>query len=204
MLPTNAALVLIDLQRAVDHPSWGPRNNPNAESNVAQLLQAWRARHLPIVHIRHDSTDPASTYRPGQVGHEFKAEAAPVEGEIVVAKRTNSAFIGTDLEARLRAMECETVVVVGVSTSNSVETTVRMAGNLGIRALLVEDGCFTFDKRDWSGRLRTAREVHDMSLANLDGEYCTVVTTDWVLAALGTQGRSRGANGPIPKNDAAR
>ena len=185
MLPTNTTLLLIDLQRAVDHPSWGPRNNPNAEATVARLLRAWRARHLPLIHVRHDSTDPASTYRPGHVGHEFKSEAAPLEGETVVAKRTNSAFIGTDLEARLRSMDCRTVVVVGVSTSNCVEATVRMAGNLGFRTLLVEDGCFTFDKRDFGGRLRTAGEVHDMSLANLDGEYCTVVTSGWVLAALG-------------------
>jgi nicotinamidase-related amidase len=185
MLPGNAALLLIDLQQAVDHSSWGPRNNPDAEANVARLLQEWRARHLPLVHVRHDSTDPMSTYRPGQVGHEFKPEAVPLEGEIVVAKHTNSAFIGTDLEARLRSNGLLTLVVVGVSTSNSVEATVRMAGNLGFRTLLVADGCFTFDRKDWSGRLRTASEVHDMSLANLDGEYCTVVTTDWLVAALG-------------------
>jgi nicotinamidase-related amidase len=185
MLPSNATLLLIDLQQAVDHPSWGPRNNLNAESNVARLLREWRVRQLPLVHVRHDSTEPTSTYRPGQVGHEFKAEAAPLAGEIIVAKRTNSAFIGTDLEARLRSNGLLTLVVAGVSTSNCVEATVRMAGNLGFRTFLVEDGCFTFDKKDWSGRWRTAAEVHDLSLANLDGEYCTVVTTDWVLAALG-------------------
>ena len=185
MLPGNAVLLVIDLQQAVDHPSWGPRNNPGAESNVARLLHAWRTRRLPLVHIRHDSTEPASTYAPGQAGNRFKTEAAPLEGETVVAKRTNSAFIGTDLESRLRARGLLTVVVAGVSTSNSVEATVRMAGNLGFRTFLVEDGCFTFDRRDWSGRLRTAAEVHDMSLANLHGEYCTVVTTDWVLAAMG-------------------
>jgi len=185
MLPTNTTLLLIDLQRAVDHPCWGPRNNPNAEAIVARLLRAWRARHLPLVHVRHDSTDPASTYRPGQVGHDFKMEATPLEGETVVAKRTNSAFIGTDLESRLRSEDCQALVVAGVSTSNCVEATVRMAGNLGFRTYLVEDACFTFDKKDWSGRLRTASEVHDMSLANVDGEYCTVVSSDWVLAALG-------------------
>jgi nicotinamidase-related amidase len=185
MLTDNATLLLIDLQKAVDHPSWGPRNNPGAESNVARLLQAWRARHLPIIHIRHDSREPGSTYRPGQVGHEFKPETVPLEGELVIGKRSNSAFVGTDLEVRLRSVGTPALVVVGVSTSNCVETTVRMAGNLGFPTWLVADGCFTFDRKDWSGRLRTAAEVHDMSLANLNGEYCTVVTTDWVLAALG-------------------
>ena len=183
-LPANVALVLIDLQKAVDHPSWGPRNNPGAEANVARLLAAWRARRLPLIHVRHDSIEPGSTYRPGQVGHAFKPEAMPLDGEIVVPKRTNSAFIGTDLEARLRAGRCGAVVVAGVATNNCVDATVRMAGNLGFRTWLVADACFTFDRKDWSGRPRTAAEIHDMTLANLDGEYCSVVTTDWVLAAV--------------------
>jgi len=184
MLDERPTLLLIDLQKAVDHPSWGPRNNPGAERTVARLLAAWRARSLPIIHVRHDSNEPASTYRPGQPGHAFKEEATPLPGEPVVAKRTNSAFVGTDLEARLRAAGCRTLVVAGVATSNSVEATVRMAGNLGFRTHLVADACFTFARQDWSGRSRSADEVHDMSLANLDGEYCTVVRSDAVLAAL--------------------
>ena len=183
-LPAAPALLLVDLQRAVEHPSWGPRNNDGAEANAARLLAAWRERRLPLIHVRHDSTEPGSTYRPGQPGHEFKPLTAPLAGETVVAKHTNSAFIGTDLETTLRAAGCGALVVSGVATNNSVEATVRMAGNLGFRTFLVEDACFTFDRADWRGRRRTAAEVHDMSLANLDGEYCAVVGTAWVLAAL--------------------
>ena len=183
-LSSAPVLLLIDLQRAVEDPRWGPRNNPEAEPTASCLLAAWRARRLPLVHVRHDSTDPRSTYRPGQPGHAFLPLTAPLPGETVVAKRTNSAFIGTDLEARLRDLGCGALVVAGVATSNSVEATVRMAGNLGFRTFLVADACFTFARTDWSGRARTAAEVHDLSLANLDGEYCTVVTAAWVLAAL--------------------
>jgi nicotinamidase-related amidase len=181
MLTTNTVLLLIDLQRAVDDPSWGPRNHPEAEANVARLLGAWRQRGWPIVHVRHDSIVPGSTYRPGQIGNEFKPEARPLAGERVIAKQTNSAFIGTDLEATLRAQGYSAIVVVGVSSSNSVEATVRMAGNLGFDTYLVDDATFTFNKRDWRDRLRTAEEVHAMSMANLDGEYCRVVSADWVL-----------------------
>ncbi|MBS1856898.1 MAG: cysteine hydrolase [Acidobacteria bacterium] len=176
-----SVLIPIDLQKAVEHSSWGERNNPGAEANVARLLAVWRTRGWPVYHVRHDSKEPGSTYRPGQPGHEFKAEAAPLPGEIVIAKQTNSAFIGTDLEARLRAGGHTRLVIAGVSTANSVEATVRMAGNLGFDVRLVEDATFTFARRDWQGRARTADEVHAMSLANLHGEYCTVVTTDEVL-----------------------
>lgn len=73
------------------------------------------------------------------------------------------------------------MVVAGVITNNSVEATVRMAGNLGFQTWLVADGCFTFGRKDWNGAPRGADEVHAMSLANLDGEYCMVVTAEALL-----------------------
>ena len=185
-LPAGSALLIIDLQKAIDDPTWaaeGPRNNPDAEANVAELLAAWRRDHRPLFHIRHNSVSATSTYRPGQPGNEFKPEAQPLAGETVIAKRTNSAFIGTDLEARLRAAGIATLVIAGVITNNSVEATVRMAGNLGFDTYLVEDACFTFARRDYHGRLRSADEVHAMSLANLNGQYCAVVKTAEIIAA---------------------
>ena len=187
MLPdlSRATLLIIDVQKAIDatyHAAEGPRNNPDAERNIARLLHAWRGDGRPIIHIRHDSTFASSSYRPGQPGNEFKPEVAPAPGEIVIAKRTNSAFIGTDLEQRLRDGGLETLVIAGVSTNNSVEATVRMAGNLGFRVFLVADACFTFARKDFHGRLRSADEVHSMSLANLNDEYCTVIDTAAALA----------------------
>jgi nicotinamidase-related amidase len=188
-LPENAALIVIDLQKAIDQPNWGPRNNLDAEKNVAALLQVWRTSKRPIYHIRHDSTEATSHYRPGQPGNDFKPEAQPLCGETVIAKQTNSAFVGTDLESRLRAARQSLLVVMGVITNNSVEATVRMAGNLGFDVFLVEDACFTFARKDWNGQLRTASEVHAMSLANLDGEYCTVARTSEILRALSQETR---------------
>jgi len=100
----------------------------------------------------------------------------------VIGKQTNSAFIGTDLEARLRAQGIIDLVVAGVITNNSVEATVRMAADLGFAVRLVEDACFTFARRDYRGRLRSVEEVHDMTLANLAGEYCGVMTMYQLLS----------------------
>ncbi|WP_368367205.1 cysteine hydrolase family protein [Paraburkholderia youngii] len=144
--------MLIDLQRAIDHPSWGERNNPAAEKQVSRLLAHWRSRSWPVWHVRHDSTEPGSHYRPGQPGHEFKASNVPLPGEPVIAKRTNNAFIGTGLEDRLRAAGHTTLIVAGVITNNSVEATVRMAGNLGFDTYLVADGCFTLHGRTGTER----------------------------------------------------
>jgi nicotinamidase-related amidase len=182
---TDPALIVIDVQKAIDHPTWarhGKRNNPDAERNIARLLAAWRARSLPIYHVRHDSVEPNSTYRPDQPGNDFKPEAAPEPGETVVPKRVHSAFIGTELEQQLRSAGHLSLVIAGVITNNSVEATVRMGANLGFEIYLVEDACFTFARPDWRGRLRSADEVHAMSLANLSEEYCTVVTVEEALA----------------------
>ncbi len=183
-LPSSAALLIIDLQKAIDNPVWGVRNNPEAEVNAARLLAAWRGSSRPIYHVKHDSRDPTSTYRPGQPGNEFKDEGIPLPGEPVITKHVHSAFIGTGLEDRLRSAGHETLVIAGVITNNSVEATVRMAGNLGFDTYLAADACFTFGRKDWNGQMRTAEEVHALSLANMHREYCTVLTTAEILAAL--------------------
>lgn len=181
----ETALLLIDVQRAIDDPSWaeaGPRNNPAAEAHVAELLGHWRTSHWPVIHVRHDSIEADSTYRPGGPGHAFKPEATPLAHETVIPKHSNSAFIGTGLENALCRAGIRRLVVAGVITNNSVEATVRMAGNLGFEVLLAEDACFTYAKRDLSGRVWSAEDVHALSLANLDGEYCRVMRTAEILS----------------------
>lgn len=173
------ALLIIDVQKAIDDPSWGSdRNNPDAERTMALLLDKWRSRGWPLFHIRHASRVPNSTYRPDGPGFEFKAEVAPLAGERVIVKQTNSAFIGTPLERELRDGGITSVVIAGVITNNSVEATARMAGNLGFDTFVVSDATATFGRRDFDGRWRTSAEVHAMSLANLSGEYATVVSAN--------------------------
>ncbi|MCZ4281117.1 cysteine hydrolase family protein [Kiloniella laminariae] len=181
----ESALLVVDVQQAIDDPRWaefGPRNNPQAEQVMAAVLADWRRRSLRVIHIRHDSSEAASTYCPGTPGHAFKPEVVPCEGELVLGKRVNSAFIGTDLDQILRDQGIRRLLVMGVITNNSVEATVRMAGNLGYDTLLLADTCFTFARPDFSGVLRSAEEVHNLSLANLDGEYCQVVSSKDVIA----------------------
>jgi nicotinamidase-related amidase len=111
-------LILIDQQKAMEHAKWGPRNNADAERNIARLLAAWRARKMPIIHVKHDSTSPVSPFRPGQEGNDFKPLTAPLPGETVVVKTVHSAFIGTDLRERLEAMGRPALVICGVLLAN--------------------------------------------------------------------------------------
>jgi len=182
LLMTKPALLIVDVQRAIDDASWGnDRNNVGAEEVMASLLARWRARQWPIFHIRHASKEPASTYRRGQPGFEFKEQVAPQGAERVIEKATNSAFIGTTLEQELRERGIDRVVIVGVITNNSVEATARMAGNLGFETFVVSDATATFGRHDFEGRWRTAGEIHAMSLANLDREYAIVLNAAEVM-----------------------
>lgn len=182
-IPIDTALIVIDMQDAIADPVWGPRNNPDAEHRIAALIGTWREAAMPIVHVRHNSTEPNSPYRPGSPGHAFIPEVMPLPGETVIAKSTGSAFVGTKLEALLTKGGHTTLVVCGVLTHNSVETTVRHAGCLGFRVFVPGDACWAVDRTDLEGGIWPAEAVHALSLANLHGEYATVVDTRATIVA---------------------
>jgi len=125
------ALLVIDVQRAFDEPGWAERNNPDAEKRISELLAAWRDTGAPLVHVRHQSDSSDGRFHRGTPGFEFKPEAEPLPGEPVVEKRTNSAFVNTGLEERLRADGAEQVVVAGLTTDHCCSTTARSASDLG-------------------------------------------------------------------------
>ena len=134
-LPADTALLIIDLQKAFDDPIYSRRNNPDAEANTGRLLAAWRRTGRPVIHVQHLSREAESPYRPGQPGCDFKDDVRPQAGELVIQKSTNNAFIDTGLGPYLADKDIRTLVVAGVATNNSVEATVRMAGNLATRPI---------------------------------------------------------------------
>jgi nicotinamidase-related amidase len=184
--PSLTALIVVDVQRAFDEweAAGKRRNNPEAIARIADLLSAFRDRGAPIFHIRHQGTRPNSSFLPGATGYPVKDEAREIEGEPVIVKRVNSAFIGTDLETRLRAAEIKTLVICGATTNHCVETTTRMAGNLGFDARLVRDATWTFDRVGPDGDAHSAEEIHAMTLANLNGEFARIVLAAEALAGL--------------------
>lgn len=178
------ALIIIDMQQGMSKAAIRERNNSDAENQMQTLLAAWRQAEWPIIHVRHLSREASSVFRPGQAGAAFQAEFEPLAQEQVFEKNRPDAFCNTGLERWLHVRGLRQLVLVGVSTNNSVEATARSAANLGFNTWVVADACFTFPKADYNGVLRTAEEVHAMSLANLAGEYAAIMDTAVVLAKL--------------------
>lgn len=182
-LQASAALIIIDQQKGILQPRLGRRNNPQAEQRILDLLGLWRRTARPVIHVQHLSREPGSVFWPEQEGVEFQERFLPQDGEWLIQKQVPDAFCATGLETRLRQAGIGQLVIVGVATNNSVESTARTAGNLGFAAWVAEDACFTFDKADYFGTLRMAEDVHGMSLGNLHGEYATVVSSAQILVA---------------------
>lgn len=182
----HPALMVVDVQRAFDEweVAGKRRNNPDAVARIVDLLAAFRTSGAPIFHIRHEGTKPNSTFLPSRSGYAVKDEARERAGEPVIVKRVNSAFIGTDLETRLRASNIVSLVICGATTNHCVETTTRMAGNLGFDTALVRDATWTFDRTGLDGDAHSAESIQAMTLSNLNGEFARIVTTNEVITAL--------------------
>ena len=168
-LPADATLIVIDVQDAIDDPRWAPRNNPEAERNIAALIGAWRAEGLPLIHVVQSSIEPHSP-------------RAPLAGETVIAKYAGSAFVGTSLEGVLDELGATTLVLCGALIFDAVEATARDAGSLGYQVFVVADACWAAD----------AEGAH----ARLDGECARIVDAATTLrAAAAAKARQRHAAG---------
>jgi nicotinamidase-related amidase len=179
------ALLLVDLQKGFEDTAYwgGQRNNPEAELRARDLLETWRGLGLPVYHIQHCSTIPTSLLHATHPGNQFNELVMPADGELIIKKNVNSAFIGTGLQAMLDKAGIKTLVIAGLTTDHCISTTTRMAGNLGYETFLVADATATFSKRGIEGQIFPAELMHQTALASLDKEFATVITTDFIKQA---------------------
>lgn len=180
------ALILIDIQKAWDNLQYwgGQRNNPKAENNAGELLKLWRNNKLPIFHIKHCSSIKTSLLNELNAGNDFKDIVKPIDGETVIKKNVNSAFIGTDLKEQLDKEKISKLIIVGLTTDHCVSTTARMAGNYGYETYVISDATATFNKKGINGENYSAELIHDTALASLKEEFATIITTEALRSIL--------------------
>lgn len=179
----RAVLLPIDMQQAFDGASWPRRWNKAADDNGLALIRRWREAGRPIVHVRHDSVTQGSSLAPGSEGNRFRPGFEPLAGEPMVSKSVNSAFIGTDLDLRLRRLGAHHVIAFGISTDMCVSTTVRTGANMGWEMVLAADACDCFELPDGNGGTISAEAIHAAHVATLGFEFCRVLTTAELVKA---------------------
>lgn len=185
----DTALLIIDAQQGInDLQHWGGpngrRNHPDAEVRLRALVSAWRGAELPRVFTQHDSRQSVSPLKLTQLGGLFIPGLEPEPGELVIRKDVNSAFVGTRLELELRRSRISRLVVAGFFTNFCVETTVRMAGNMGFDTYLAHQSCATTNRIGLDGRDHDPQQVHDLAVASLHGEFCTALDDADLLQLL--------------------
>lgn len=177
----RAVLLPIDMQRAFDGAPWPRRWNDKVDENGLALLAKWRKSGRPIIHVRHDSIVEGSSLAPGSEGNRFRPGFEPLAGEALVTKSVNSAFIGTDLDLRLKRLGARHLVAFGISTDMCVSTTVRTGANMGWDMVLAADACDCFDLPDGNGGVIPAETVQAAHVATLGFEFCKVLATQDLL-----------------------
>ncbi len=182
----TTALLVIDLQQEFARRTAAglPRSNPGAEARITELLGLFRARGLPVVHVHHDDPDPAAPFRLDGPGGQPMPCAAPLPGEPVHVKHGSSGFVGTGLEAGLRAAGITRLVVIGAAVNYCVDSTIRGAANLGFDVLLPADATFGFGVTGPTGRQHDPDEVLSVILGSLAGDFAEITTAAAIPARL--------------------
>ena len=176
------ALILIDIQKGFNDVAYwgGDRNNVDAEEKASEILEIWRAKSLPIFHVQHCSSNPNSILNETNPGNQFQDVVKPLEGETIIKKNVNSAFIGTNLKELIDNAKIKNLVIVGLTTDHCVSTTTRMAGNFGYTVYLVSDATATFNKKGLNGEEFSAELIHQTALASLNEEFAQVVSSEFI------------------------
>lgn len=186
LLNKNSALLLVDIQKAFlekDYPGI-IRNNEDAEFICGKILKKWRTLDLPVIHVRHSSTNPESKLHKSKPGFEFNDYVIPLKTEMVLTKKVNSAFIGTDLEDILFKRNINTLVIVGMTTNHCISTTVRMSGNLGFNTYLISDSTACYNAKAMNGEVIDCNTIYNATLASLQEEFATVIDSKELFEIL--------------------
>lgn len=179
----KTALLVIDVQMALAHEdaSGTERSCPEAEDNIALLLEKFRKAGDLVVHVHHHGTDQDDPFHPDAAGSAVQPIAAPAPGESVIIKTGSSGFVGTPLQVILREAGIERVVACGATANHCVESTTRSAADLGYQPIYVADAVWAYGVTGPDGAQHSANQVHSVSMATLEGEIASVKKTQDIL-----------------------
>ncbi len=179
-----AALIIVDIQNFYFA---GGRlalvGSDAACLKARQVLDAFRSKKWPVVHVRHLGKAVADAPLSGESEWSFRSDVAPAAGEPVVTKHEVNAFRDTDLLQILKGLRVKDLVIVGMQTHMCLEGAVRAAADLGFAVTVAEDACATRDL-EFNGQKVPAAAVHLSTLATLKGNYARIVTTEELLKEL--------------------
>jgi nicotinamidase-related amidase len=182
----NQALLLIDIQN--DYFPGGAMElvgSPEAGLQAGKLLQLFRQKSLPVIHIQHIATRADATFfLPNTPGAAIHPSVAPVAGETVLQKHYPNSFRETPLLGHLRQHQIAKLVIAGMMTHMCIDTTTRAAADHGFQCVLAHDACAT-KALSFEGVSVSAAQVQAAYCAALNGLFAGVLSVEAVCATLG-------------------
>lgn len=184
----TVGLLLIDIQN--DYFPGGKMELPGSQETALmakRLLDFFRERQYPVIHIQHISLQRGSTFfLPQTLGAEIQANVAPLSSEPVIQKHYPNSFRETDLSSCLQQQHVQKLIVTGMMTHMCIDATVRAATDYGYECWTAKDACSTRDMK-FNGQIVLARDVHMAFLAALHGAYGRVMDTEQIIKRLKVQ-----------------
>lgn len=181
----NQALLLIDIQN--DYFPGGKMElagSIEAGIQAGKLLQMFRQKSLPVIHIQHLSLRQGATFLlPNTKGVHIHENVAPFKGEIVIQKNYPNSFRETQLLEHLRQQHITQLVIAGMMTHMCIDTTIRAAADLGFQCLLAHDACAT-KSLSYGGVMVSAEHVQSAFLAAINGVFSKVLSVEEVCSTL--------------------
>lgn len=173
---SESALVLIDCQNTYREGVMQLEGVEEALLEAQKLLEKARQAGIPIIHIQHNAGEgsPYDIKAPiGQIADIVK----PIDGEPVITKEFPNSFVQTDLEAQLKKMGCNKLVLAGFMTHMCINSTAHGAFNLGFDVTVVASATATRSLQADQGKALSAQAVHEGALASTRDLYAAVVDT---------------------------
>ena len=181
----SVGLILIDIQN--DYFRGGKmelEGSEQAARMAARLLDFFREKKLPLVHIQHIANNPGATFfLPQTPGIEIRSDVKPLSGETVIQKHFPNSFRETTLLDHLRKNNIDQLVVTGNMTHMCVDAAVRAAADLGFQCRIAQDACAT-RSLTMNDKVVSAPDVHAAFLSALNAAYGRVMPADAVIKEL--------------------
>lgn len=171
------ALIVIDMQTALveEHPY----NEAVVIQNIKNLLQACRARKIPVIYVQHDG-GAGDELEHGSGGWKIYEKFMPLPDEKIFEKQYNSAFRNTGLHEYLQKIHAKNIILCGMQTEYCLDASCKVAFEYGYNVTVPQATTTTFDNTFASGKALS--EYYENKIWN--NRYARVISMEQTISEI--------------------
>lgn len=181
---THTALIIVDVQESFRvMPSWKDISNPNIVEPINELVKHARINQDYVVWVLHQDLESGTPFDPVNGHVKLLSGLNPVSEDIQVTKTSHNAFTTTNLGQQLQSRGVTHLRIAGIRTEQCVETTTRLASDLGYEVEVVLDATATHPlPLIGTDEILSAAQVIERTAAALTGRFASITSVEQVVA----------------------